>query len=313
MKNSIHKKCSFFTAVALIFIQFSSCTKDDQTAVEVLPPTIENLEIGYGNNQQGIIGRDFHLDMDVVAGDRISDVQILIRQRTSESYAREWSFEVTWNEFKGVKNTNVHKHFDIDKEAPEGMYDFVIRVNDENGSMLEEVHPINLVNAQNLPADPEIYSFMLEKVGKGYIYILNRGYMLGDDKGFKKGEKLKAYVDISKVKDDGEIYTLLIKKNANHLPETVMDIDFSKVIVTDHRAHLEMNEIDYFTNYLGLPDNSPREFLVGADFDNNPESPVAIQGSNAWENDNYYFGVVYTNKTHNMSAFYYVEVNLTGF
>jgi len=297
--------------IFLLTSTFVACKKDKVEA-ELASPMIENLEIGSGNNGQGVIGRDFHLDMDVTAGNKINTVQVQIKQKAENTYTEVWSFELTWTEFKGLKNTNVHKHFTIPEDAPMGTYDFIIKIDDENGSSKEEKHNITLVSAENLPVNPEMYSLMLEKVDKGFVYILNRGFMLGDDKGYAKNEKLKAFVDVSNVKDQGIMYTLLIKKSAGHLPESVDKIDFSKVIVTDFREHTGLTAIETFTNYVGLPDFSPKEFSIGASLDNNIPAG-RIDGEKAWANGEYFFGVVYTNKTHNMSAHYYIPLTISGF
>lgn len=297
--------------IFLLTSTFVACKKDKVEA-ELASPMIENLEIGSGNNGQGVIGRDFHLDMDVTAGNKINTVQVQIKQKAENTYTEVWSFELTWTEFKGLKNTNVHKHFTIPEDAPMGTYDFIIKIDDENGSSKEEKHNITLVSAESLPVNPEMYSLMLEKVDKGFVYILNRGFMLGDDKGYAKNEKLKAFVDVSNVKDQGIMYTLLIKKSAGHLPESVDKIDFSKVIVTDSREHTGLTAIETFTNYVGLPDFSPKEFSIGASLDNN--TPAGrIDGEKAWANGEYFFGVVYTNKTHNLSAHYYIPLTISGF
>ena len=39
----------------------------------------------------------------------------------------------------------------------------------------------------------------------------------------------------------------------------------------------------------------------------------AIDKEKAWESGDYYFGVVYTNTTHNLSAHYYIDLKLAGF
>ena len=54
------------------------------------------------------------------------------------------------------------------------------------------------------------------------------------------------------------------------------------------------------------------EFTIGAAVDNNVPAN-AIQGDKAWANGDYFFGVVYTNKTHNMSAHYYIPITMSGF
>lgn len=251
--------------------------------------------------------------MDVVAGERINVIKVLFKQKAGVSYTKVWTFEIGWEEFKGLKSTNVHKHFTIPSDAPEGFYDFIIHVSDQNGTVKEESVSIELMGADKLPVNPELYSFMLQKNDQDFLYIFNRGFMLGDDKGFKKNETVKAYVDISKVKDKGILYTLLIKKSAGHMPESVQDIDFSKVIVTDVRAHDNMAEVETFTNYVGLPDYSPKQMVIGSNADNNIPAANAIQGNKAWENGDYYFGIVYTNETHNMSAHYYIPVTISGF
>ena len=295
----------------LFTLAFAACKKHN-TEIEPASPKIENLEVGSGNNGQGIIGRDFHLDMDVTAGDKINTVQVQIKQKTGSTYSKDWAFELTWTEFKGAKNANVHKHFTIPADAPVGKYNFVIKITDENGRLMEEQHDITLVSAESLPVNPQMYSLMLEKMDKGFVYILNRGFMLDGDKGYIKNEKLRAFVDISKVKDQGIMYTILVKKSAGHLPESVDKIDFSKVIVTDFREHSGLIAIETFTNYVGLPDFSPKEFLIGATADNKMPA-AAINGAKAWENGEYYFGVVYTNRTHNMSAHYYIPLTISGF
>lgn len=318
-KSVINRNLVFFKHFQyLLLLLFSvsqlSCNDEEKVSPEPPTATIENLEIGSGNNGKGIIGRDFHFDMDVVAATRIVDIQVLIKQKTEITYSKDWSFDVTWVEFKGAKNTNVHKHFSIPQDAPEGNYDFIIRVKDENGSVKEEKHPFELISAEKLPVLPELYSFMLQKAaaGKSYIYILNRGYMDIADKGYAKGDTLNAYIDIRHVKDDGMIYTFLVKKSTGHRPETVKDIDFSKVIVTDVREHKGLTNVGVFTNYVGMPNFIPRTLVIGGATDNNIPTKGAIDKSK-WANEDYYYGIVYTNTTHNMSAHYYIDLSLSGF
>ncbi|SFC25196.1 protein of unknown function [Parapedobacter composti] len=141
----------FIGAAALIV---SSCKKD--SPADPAMPTVENVEIGSGNNGIGVVGEDFHFDMDVVAGERIDFIQIRIEQRPDETYAGQWSYEVTWDQYRGARNTNVHKHFDIPEDAPEGTYDFVIVVQDQNGAKLEEKHTIRIYLRENLPVDPTL-------------------------------------------------------------------------------------------------------------------------------------------------------------
>ena len=312
------KTKKFFLLTAFITsLLFTACSKDDDNnEIALKPPTIENVEIGSGNNGIGIIGRDFHFDMDVVAGEAIETVQVKIEPRDGETYASEWSFEINWGEFQGLKNTNVHKHFDIPGDAPEGVFDFIIIVNDQNGTTLEEVRTVELVGPENLPVNPKLYLWSIEN-SNGDSYFVNETLENPMDVLFTKNDTLASNIQIQNVKDDGTLYLLLIKKDLNHLPETIDDIDFSKAIVFDVYEH--MNEEEVFT-FWNIPYNSDigdyerwPELIIGADTDNNAPQPNPINGDKAWENGMYYFGAVYTNTTHDLSIHHYIEFDVSGF
>lgn len=309
-------KTIIYLPLILLFtgLLFTSCDVNNENPP--VSPTIENVEIGSGNNGAGIIGRDFHFDMDIVAGDLIENVQVQIEQRSGETYSHEWSFEITWDEYEGMKNTNVHKHFDIPEDAPEGHYDFIIIVNDQNGSILEEKRAVELVDPANLSADPKLYLWSIRNSNGGFHYVNetleNPGNVL-----FAKNDTLSSDIQIQNVKDDGVIYILLIKKNLNHLPETVDDIDFSKAIVFDVYEHKDEEEVFTFwtTPYdsdLNDYERSP-ELTIGAGSDNNAPEPNPINEDKAWENGAYYLGVVYTNTTHDISLHHYIEFEIEGF
>ena len=128
--------------VFLLSISLFSCKDDNGTEPALPEPTIDKVEVGLNNNEIGLIGRDFHFNVDVVAGDRIEDIQIKIVQRPGETYANVWSFERNWTQYKDARNANVHAHFSIPTDAAEGKYDFLIIVNDQNGTSLEEKRSI---------------------------------------------------------------------------------------------------------------------------------------------------------------------------
>lgn len=309
--------------IAMVFVigsLFTACNNDDDNEIILEEPVIENVEIGTSNNEVGVIGRDFHFEMDVVAGDRIVDVRIGIQQRADETYSHEWSHETVWDEYQGVKNANVHKHLTIPEDAAEGEYDFVITINDENGTTLEEVRHITLILPENLPVDPQIRIFNVYKNGKqGDVPFYD--YYDNDDFGnetFSKNDTLLSQVNIKNVKGDGKMYLLLINKASGHYPETVDDIDFSKAIVYDVYAHQGHEEGFTFTNFpysteLGGYERTGPEFVIGAASDSNVPDPNPIDGEKAWKNGNYYFGVVYQNTTHDLNFHYYIEFEIEGF
>lgn len=311
-------KTRIFYVLAFIgFLSFTSCSNDDDIVDEMLPePSMTNVEVGSGNNGQGTIGRDFHLNAEIVAGERIDMVSVDILPREDEEYAEDWSFTIEWDEFKGLRNTTVHKHFDIPEDAPEGNFDFVITVTDENGTMLEEVYDLQLIDASNLPVDPYLYTWAFSAKDGDY-YFVNELLENPENVAFTKQDTITSSVTINSVKGDGEMYIFLVKKSANHLPETVGGIDFSKVIVYDIREHVNEEDVNSFTNRDvdedGYYSSEAPELIIGSDIDNNDPEPNAIEGEKAWENGEYYLGVVYTNTTYDISVYHYVEIEINGF
>lgn len=303
-------KTSYYLLLLLSLFVFSSCQDDPEP---VLPaPTISNLEIGSGNNATGVIGRDFHLEMDILAGDKIDLVQVKIEPKEGEIYASPWSFEVTWEQFKGAKNTNVHQHFDIPEDAVEGKYNFIIIVTDENGTSLEETVDFQIVDPSNLEVDPLLYIWMIT-THQGDFHYINELLESPTNVQFTKGEILSSDITINNVKGDGKMYLLLIKKDQNHRPESVEDIDFSKVIVYDTFEHQGEEDVYSFANILYDGVRPVPEFTIGAAVDNNVPPSDLTSGENAWTNGGYYFGVVYTNTTYDISLHYYFDLEMTGF
>ena len=296
--------------ILLIPVIFSSCEDDPDP---VLPmPTIENVEIGLNNNEIGVIGRDFHLNADILAGHKIDLVQVKIEPIAGESYDGTWSFELTWEQYKGAKNTNVHKHFDIPEDAVEGRYDFFLIVTDENGTALEEKRNISIYKAENLPVDPQLELF---SVSKNYNFFYRNGDFLEGNQ-LAANDTLSAQATIGGVKGVGKMYLLLIKKSLNHRPESIDGIDFSKVIVYDVFEHKNEEQAFSFSNAVydfetftwtrRIP-----SLTIGGAVDNNAPQPSPVNGEKSWESGGYYLGVVYTNTTHNMSFFHYLEIELS--
>ena len=149
----IMKTKKVMAVLLLLVATFTACKKDQQEP-ELNKPTAEHIEIGYANNKRAIRGRDFHFNADVIAGDKIASVMVRILPKAGQTYSADWKMELPWEEFKGVKNTNVHKHFTIPVTAPEGTYDFFFIVNDENGTKLELKEDLVIIDAANMPVDP---------------------------------------------------------------------------------------------------------------------------------------------------------------
>lgn len=289
-------------ALFLSAFTFTACNNDDDSTQELLKPTIDKIELGLGNNEIGVVGADFHFNAEVTAGDKIENVQIKIVQRSTETYSKAWSHEISWTQYAGAKNTTIHKHFDIPAEAAEGKYDFIIIVTDQNGTKLEEKRSISIYAAANLPVAPVAAIFNVFK-NDGFFYR-NGTYNIEGDR-FKATDKFLSQVTLSGVKGDGKMYLLLISKNAKHPPESIDQIDFSKVIVYDVIEHKDIADVGTFSNTeMDENFNIIRDFpvlTVGADKDNNFPTPQDISGSRAWVSGDYNFVAVYKNTTYNIN------------
>lgn len=306
------KTTTTIAAVLLFVASFAACQKDSQPEPQLTKPTIDNIEIGLGDNQIGVIGKDFHFNAEILAGDKIENVQVKILPKSGETYDKAWKHEITWDQYRDAKNATVHKHFDIPEDAAEGLYDFMIIVNDQNGTTLEEKREITLYKAENLPVDPSL-SAMNVNVNGSFFY--RDGKFAVEGASLSKNDKFSSQATIDGVKGDGKMYLLLINKKLGHRPESIDQIDFDKVIVYDVYEHKDWQEggsfsnavfdLETFTWIRQIP-----SLVIGAASDNNAPQPGVIGGNKAWESGTYYFGVVYKNTTYSMSYFQYIELAL---
>ncbi|MEP5254566.1 MAG: DUF4625 domain-containing protein [Winogradskyella arenosi] len=305
----------------LVMLGLCACSSDDVS--EPLMPTIFNVEVGLHDNELGVLGEDFHFNAEILAGDVIDLVKVNIVQRADETYSHDWSYEIIWDQYQGVKNAQIHQHFDIDANAARGTYDYIITVIDQNGAVLEEVREVNLIDASDYPeVTPYVQVFGVDKIdvnGTGGFnnFYNNDDFRDADNPSFSIDEALWASIEIGSIKGDGIMYGLLIKKSHNHKPENIEAIDFSKAIVTEIKEHTGYEETRGMKNSFNTNYNNHYMYgaplTIGATEDNLLPTPNPITGGKTWENGTYYYGVVYTNITYNRSTFKYIEFEINGF
>ncbi len=296
-----------FKQIFLLFLFtgiLAACNDDNDPVPAV--PTANNIEIGYANNKQAIRGRDFHLNADVIAGDKISSVLVKILQQTGQTYSSEWKMELAWEEFKGVKNTNVHKHFTIPAEAPEGKYDFLFVVNDENGSTLEIKEELVIMDAANMPVDPLIDRDIFSR-NDTMIYYMNT--YVENPMVFKKGDQFTARTQVKQIQGDGVLYTALIKRKLNYFPETVAQLDMSKAIIvakTEHKGLGPASSVSTLKNINGVWGGDAIVIGESKDVLGN-----AISGDKAWESGAYNLVILYHNETFNVSTHKSIPITIS--
>lgn len=294
--NSLMKKLKLAVLFLAAGSTFTACSNDDEK--ELLKPTADNIEIGTANNKKALIGRDFHFNADVIAGTKIADVQLKILPIKGETYKKDWKFELSWAEYKGAKNTTVHKHFNIPADAPEGKFDFYFIVLDENGAKLEIKEVVTINDPANMPADPLIGRDMLTR-NEDLIYYMNT--WVEPELIFKKNDLLTAHAQVSQIMGDGILYSVLIKKSANYYPESIDKLDFKKVIViskVEHKGLAPASKIATLQKINGVWGG--QSITIGADKD---ADGTAITAEKAWQSGQYNWVVLYKNTTYNMSVY----------
>ncbi|WP_405414555.1 DUF4625 domain-containing protein [Maribacter sp. Asnod1-A12] len=318
LKNKLQfSLLSIFSTILFL----TSCNNNEEVEeIILIAPTVSEVEVGLFNNELGVVGEDFHFNAEFLAGDLLNLVTINIEQREGETYSTDWSFEMVWDKYQGLKNATMHQHFDIPAEAPKGIYDFIITVTDQNGTSSEEVRNIELIDAADFPeVNPHVEVFGVDKINVegtgGFNNFYNNGeFRNPEETFFGVDESIWSSLQIGEIKGDGILYGLLIKKSLNHKPETLEAIDFSKVIVTEVKEHTGFEEVRTFSNSFNTNFNNHYMYgvplKIGATEDNNFPETTTITGDLAWENGTYYYGVVYYNFTYLKSAFQYIEFDI---
>jgi len=303
------KTTKIITGLLMLVFFFTACKKDkiEQAEKESPKPTLENLELGLGNAGIGVIGEDFHFEGDILAVDKIDRVEVKMLQRSGETYSKSWKNEITWTQYKGKKNSNIHKHFNIPTDAAEGKYDLIVIVYDENGSKLEVKRDFEIYTRANLPVRPIITVLSVQKNWLQF-YDAHRDGDKYPTERYKKGDTIQAQVNISFVKGDGKLYVLLIKKTSGYTPKTIEEIDLAKAIVLDVFEHKNEPNIYDFGNFIFDVEtfNIIRDIpnlRIGAVTDNNAPNRNSISNDLAWQTGDYNLVVIYKNTTFNKTVY----------
>jgi len=298
------KKVKLFLLLSIVAVSFTACDNDDNQ--EAAKPTAENIEIGTANSKRALIGRDFHFNADVVAGDKIADVQLKILPKSGETYTKDWKLEFKWAEYIGTKNTNVHKHFTIPADAPEGKFDFYFIVLDENGTQLEIKEEITITDPANMPADPLIGRDMLSR-NDDLIYYMET--WVEPELIFKKNDLLTAHAQVSQIVGDGILYSVLIKKSLNYHPESIDNLDLKKVIVISKVEHKDLPAASKIATLQKINDVWGGESItIGADKDAIGEAATLDK---SWQSGQYNWVILYKNTTHNLSVYKWMPITIS--
>ena len=136
MKTKNNNILKAFVILAIAIITISSCSKDD----EIKMPEILEFELGYNNSKTVHAGSHLHIDADIIAENGIDVIEIDIHYEgehvNSIKIAGEqhsWELEITYDKFRGLKNTTFHEDIDVPADAEPGEYHFHFKVIDMKG------------------------------------------------------------------------------------------------------------------------------------------------------------------------------------
>ena len=133
-----YKPFLLITALAFSFT-FISCQKDE----EIKAPEFTVFELGYDNSGTAVIGEDLHIDAEIFAEGKVSDVRVTIHHEGDHLKTilvdEEWEYDSTYTtNYTGAKNIDFHEHIDIPATAEAGDYHFHIIVTDMEGNRTEK-------------------------------------------------------------------------------------------------------------------------------------------------------------------------------
>ena len=124
----------------MLSITFFSCENND-------PPQITIHELGYDNTKTVAAGSELHIDADILAPQKIENIQLIIHSETEHQQAPAqkspsslqitdtWELDSIYTKgYTGVKNTDFHEHIDVPSTAVPGHYHVHIKVTDKAGN-----------------------------------------------------------------------------------------------------------------------------------------------------------------------------------
>ena len=125
-------------SIIILAILISSCEKSEEPGPK---PEIDFHELGYENSKTATIGDELHMDVEIVAENKIDRIEIEIHPEGEHqksmtillSGTEEWEFDSIYTKFAGLRNTEFHEHVEIPENAEPGQYHFHFAVTDQEG------------------------------------------------------------------------------------------------------------------------------------------------------------------------------------
>jgi len=133
-------KVKILLSIIAVVFMISSCTKSGF-------PEINNLELGLENSKTAYLGKDFHIEAEVVAVNLIQKIDIKIYDEKLDAGQTNpaWEYTNVIIYTDNLKNVLLHEHIDVPSNVATGEYHIHISVTDKEGNQTEKEDHIDVV------------------------------------------------------------------------------------------------------------------------------------------------------------------------
>ena len=249
-------------SVILIFAIITTSCEDEKINM----PEILDFELGYENSKTGYLGSEFHIEANIIAENKIDIIKIEIHYEGDHTKSiriangddhHHWEVDLTYDKFRGLKNTTFHEHINIPLNAEPGEYHFHFKVIDMEGYTAE-------IEEDLMVMEPEVTEAPVITVTSSP----EEGQTFNADQTINISGTVTHDIAIR------GLYIGLVRSDTDY---------------TDGEVNSQNSITLLHTHDFDNPKNVPFEasIKVGAEYDNNI-TPKEITGYIAWQSGEYY-------------------------
>ena len=116
--------------VSVLTLCLASCSNNNDDPAET-KLEINKRELGEENSKTAVLGKDLHIECEILAESKIRSIRVALIQGNAETVLMK-DFNSNKN-YVGVINAHFHEHLELDGKLAAGTYRFILTVTDEKG------------------------------------------------------------------------------------------------------------------------------------------------------------------------------------
>ena len=116
--------------VSVLTLCLASCSNNNDDPAET-KLEINKRELGEENSKTAVLGKDLHIECEILAESKIKSIRVELIQGNAETVLMK-DFNSNKN-YVGVINAHFHEHLELDGKLAAGTYRFILTVTDEKG------------------------------------------------------------------------------------------------------------------------------------------------------------------------------------